>query len=86
MMATHSPVQLAFKSPPSTSEVTTESYTYSFPSSSMRDQDSQTEWTYEKKLGKRSCPLLATMQPGSLQAGVRNKEVLATLPCEKYRA
>ncbi|XP_062051152.1 glutamate-rich protein 6B [Lepus europaeus] len=50
MMATHSPVQVAFKSPPSTSEVTTESYTYSFPSSSMRDQDSQTEWTYEKKL------------------------------------
>ncbi|XP_051706007.2 glutamate-rich protein 6B isoform X1 [Oryctolagus cuniculus] len=50
MMATHSPVQPAFNSPPSTSEITTESYTYSFPSSSMRDQDSQTEWTYEKKL------------------------------------
>ncbi|XP_058526724.1 glutamate-rich protein 6B [Ochotona princeps] len=49
MVPTHSPFQPTCAAPPSTSEASNEYYTYTYPFSSMRDQDSQTEWTYESK-------------------------------------
>ncbi|XP_040846980.1 glutamate-rich protein 6B [Ochotona curzoniae] len=49
MVTTHSPFQLTYAAPPPTSEAFNEYYTYTYPFSSMRDQESQTEWTYESK-------------------------------------
>lgn len=66
MVTTHSPFQLTYAAPPPTSEAFNEYYTYTYPFSSMRDQESQTEWTYESKPGKGNCTLLVTMHPVSL--------------------